>query len=128
LARRTIAIKPALLNQSVVAGLGNIYADEALHRAGINPLYSSDRLTAEEIERLAAAIPWALERGIEQGGAKIVHNKACPIDGFPEVHARAGEACPVCGTTIVKIRVAGRGTYLCPTCQPAPQDAETAPT
>jgi formamidopyrimidine-DNA glycosylase len=122
LARRTLAIKPALLDQSIVAGLGNIYVDEALHRARIHPLRRADSLTPAELERLAAAIPWALERGIEQGGAKIVHNKAYPIDGFPEVHARSGETCPVCGTAIVKIRVGGRGTYLCPVCQPVPGD------
>jgi formamidopyrimidine-DNA glycosylase len=126
LARRTIAIKPALLNQSVIAGLGNIYVDEALHRARLHPLRRSDGLTRDELERLATAIPWALARGIEQGGAKIVNTRAYPIDGFPEVHGRAGESCPVCGTTIAKTRVGGRGTYLCPTCQPPPPEVPAA--
>jgi formamidopyrimidine-DNA glycosylase len=126
-AGRTIAVKPALLDQRLIAGLGNIYVDEALHRAGVHPQHPVDRLSSNDLDRLATAIPWALERGIAQGGARIVHNRAYPIDGFPEVHARAGEACPVCETTIVKIRVGGRGTYLCPTCQPSPDGAALDP-
>lgn len=121
LARRTIPIKLALLDQSILAGLGNIYVDEALHRARIHPLTPAGAVAAGGIPGLRAAIVWALERGIEQGGAKIVHNKAYPIDGFPEVHGRVGEACPVCGTTVVKTRVGARGTYLCPVCQPEPK-------
>jgi formamidopyrimidine-DNA glycosylase len=120
LSRRSIPIKLALLDQSVLAGLGNIYVDETLHRSKIHPLTPANAVQADAIVRLADAIVWALERGIEQGGAKIIHNRAYPIDGFPEVHGRAGEACPVCGTTIVKTRVGARGTYLCPVCQPEP--------
>lgn len=120
LARRTIPLKLALLDQSVTAGLGNIYVDEALHHARLHPLRPANSLTPSELDRLHQAIPWALERGIEQGGAKIVHGKAFPRDGFPAVHARAGEPCTTCGTPIVKIRVGPRGTYLCPVCQPAP--------
>lgn len=123
LVRRTIPIKSALLDQSILAGLGNIYVDEALHGAMIHPLRPANTLTADELGRLYPAIAWALERGIEQGGAKIVHNRAYPIDGFPQVHARAGERCPVCGTTVIKIRVGTRGTYLCPVCQPDPDKA-----
>jgi formamidopyrimidine-DNA glycosylase len=119
LIRRTIAIKLALLDQSVLAGLGNIYVDEALHRAKIHPLTVANTIHGERMAALREAIDWALKMGIAQGGAKIVHNKAYPIDGFPEVHGRVGEDCPVCGTTIVKIRVGARGTYLCPVCQPA---------
>jgi formamidopyrimidine-DNA glycosylase len=120
LARRSIPVKLALLDQGVVAGLGNIYVDEALHRARIHPMTPARDVPPERIPELLAAIQWALETGIEQGGAKIIHNKAYPIDGFPEVHARKGEACPVCGDEIVKIKVGQRGTYLCPTCQPGP--------
>jgi len=119
LARRRIPIKPALLDQGIVAGLGNIYVDEALHRARLHPTRPANRLDAAELERLHEAIGWALERGTEQGGAKIVHNRAYPRDGFPQVHARGGEPCPTCATPIVKIRVGGRGTYLCPSCQRA---------
>ena len=118
--RRRIPIKQALLDQTVVAGLGNIYVDEALHYAGIYPARSANALTDDEFARLYAAIPWALERGIEQGGARIVHGRAYPVDGFPAVHGREGETCFRCGATIVKTRVGGRGTYFCPVCQPEP--------
>lgn len=118
LARRRIPIKQALLDQSVVAGLGNIYVDEALHRAGIHPSRPANSLSPAELAALHDAIGWALERGIEQGGAKIVHQKAYPIDGFPAIHAREGGRCMTCGGAIVKTRVGGRGTYFCPPCQP----------
>jgi len=65
-------------------------------------------------------VPWALEEGLKQGGAKIIHSKAHPIDDFPAVHGREGEACFHCGATIVKTRVGQRGTYFCPECQKAP--------
>lgn len=126
LARRSIPIKQALLDQSVLAGLGNIYVDEALHRAGIHPLTPARDVPREELPKLRDAIIGALERGIEQGGAKIIHGKAHPIDGFPAVHAREGQPCPRCGTPIRKIRVGGRGTYFCPVCQPEPETAGTA--
>jgi formamidopyrimidine-DNA glycosylase len=120
LARRKMAVKPVLLDQTVVAGLGNIYVDEALHRAGIHPARPANSLDPDHLARLHEAIGWALERGIEQGGADIRRGKAYPRDGFPAVHARAGEACGACGTVIVKTKLAGRGTYFCPVCQPSP--------
>lgn len=118
LARRRIPVKLALLDQGVLAGMGNIYVDEALHHARLHPERPANSLADEEMERLHVAIPWSLERGIEQGGAKIIHNRAYPRHGFPQVHARADEPCPTCAAPIVKIRVGGRGTYLCPVCQP----------
>ena len=118
LQRRSIPIKQALLDQGVLAGLGNIYVDEALHSAKIHPLRPAKGLTSSEIARLHPAIAWSLEQGITQGGAKIIHSRAYPIDGFPAVHAREGEPCGTCGTKIVKTRVGGRGTYFCPVCQP----------
>lgn len=121
LSRRSIPIKLALLDQKVVAGIGNIYVDEALHRAKIHPVAAANSVPSEAIPALVSAIQWALETGLQQGGAKIIQNKAHPIDGFPEVHARKGEACPVCGDEIIKIKVGQRGTYLCPTCQPCPR-------
>ena len=120
LQRRRIAVKQALLDQRVVAGLGNIYVDEALHRAKIHPRRPANDLHPDEIDRLHPAIGWALDRGIEQGGAAIRHGKAHPRDGFPAVHARKDEPCTTCGTAIVKIAVGGRGTYFCPVCQPEP--------
>ena len=120
LARRRIAVKPALLDQRVVAGLGNIYVDEALHRARIHPARAANSLSTDEVGALHEAIGWALERGIEQGGADIRRNRAYPRDGFPAVHARKGEPCMTCATPIVKTTLAGRGTYFCPVCQPDP--------
>jgi formamidopyrimidine-DNA glycosylase len=121
LSRRRIAIKPALLDQRVVAGLGNIYVDEALHRARIHPGRAANTLTAGEVGALHEAIGWALERGIEQGGADIRHGRAYPRDGFPAVHARKDDPCMVCATPIVKVQLGGRGTYYCPVCQPDPE-------
>jgi formamidopyrimidine-DNA glycosylase len=105
----------------VVAGLGNIYVDEALHQARIHPASAANSLSAEEVVRLHEAIGWALERGIEQGGAAIRRGKAFPRDGFPAVHARRDEPCTTCGTAIVKVKLGGRGTYFCPVCQPDPE-------
>ena len=122
LQRRRIAVKQALLDQKVVAGLGNIYVDEALHRARIHPARSANSLAGAEVTHLHEAIGWALERGLEQGGADIRHGKAYPRDGFPAVHAREGEPCQECGGPIAKMRLGGRGTYYCPVCQPAPDD------
>jgi len=118
LARRSVPIKIALLDQKTVAGIGNIYVDEALHRARIHPATPANAVPLDRLPDLVSAIAWSMESGLAQGGARIVNNIAYPRDGFPEVHARKGEACPVCGDTIIKVRVGQRGTYLCPTCQP----------
>lgn len=117
LERRSIPVKQAILDQRVVAGVGNIYADEALFRARIHPAQPANSLSRPKVAALREAIGWALERGIEQGGAKIVHQRAYPVDEFPAVHGRAGEPCFMCGTPISKIVVGGRGTYFCPACQ-----------
>jgi formamidopyrimidine-DNA glycosylase len=127
LSRRSIPIKLALLDQKVVAGIGNIYVDEALHRARIHPMTPANAVSADCMPELIRSIQWALETGLSQGGAKIIHNKAHPVDGFPEVHARMGESCPVCGDEIIKIKVGQRGTYLCPTCQPCPTVGNRSP-
>ncbi len=117
LQRRSIPIKQAILDQTVVAGVGNIYADEALFRARIHPLQQANSLSKPAVERLRESIGWALEMGIAQGGAKIIHQRAYPADGFPAVHGREGEPCVGCGGTVKKITVATRGTYFCPSCQ-----------
>lgn len=123
---RTAPIKALLLDQRKIAGIGNIYADEALHRAGVHPLRPAGRLTREQAERLRAAIVAALEEGIDARGASIDDFRH--VDGvrgsFQDrflVHRREGEPCPTCGRTIVKMVVAGRGTYVCETCQPRPR-------
>jgi formamidopyrimidine-DNA glycosylase len=121
IARRGIPIKTLLLDQSFVAGLGNIYVDEVLHSARVHPAKPAKALTDRERLATLGAIPWALGEGIRQGGAKIIHSRAFPVDDFPAVHGREGEPCFRCGTTIVKTRVGQRGTYYCPTCQAEPR-------
>jgi formamidopyrimidine-DNA glycosylase len=127
LRRRRIPVKTALLDQQLVAGLGNIYVDEALHRARIHPSTPANEVDAARIPALLEAISWSLGEGLKQGGAKIINNKAFPIDDFPAVHAREGEPCPACGTAILKVRVGQRGTYLCPVCQPLPAGVTPPP-
>ncbi|MGN6371819.1 MAG: bifunctional DNA-formamidopyrimidine glycosylase/DNA-(apurinic or apyrimidinic site) lyase [Solirubrobacteraceae bacterium] len=123
---RTTPVKAFLLDQRRIAGVGNIYADEALHRAGIHPLLPAGKLTGEQVARLREAVVWALEQGIEARGATIDDFRH--VDGVWgsfqhrfKVHRREGEQCASCGSTIVKMRAAGRGTYVCETCQPAPR-------
>lgn len=119
--RRGTPVKTLLLDQTFVAGLGNIYVDEVLFRAGVHPERPANSLTPKQRRAIVEAIPPVLAEGIAQGGAKIINHRAYPIDGFPAVHGRAGESCFACGTTVEKIRVGARGTYLCPNCQRAPR-------
>jgi formamidopyrimidine-DNA glycosylase len=125
---RKAPVKAFLLDQRRVAGVGNIYADEALFRAEIHPLKPAGRLRRPEIERLRDAIVLTLEQGIASFGASIDrYRDANGAEGQMQnrflIHLREGEPCPRCGTTIVKIRAAGRGTYVCPRCQRAPRKA-----
>lgn len=115
--RRTL--KPLLLDQSFIAGLGNIYADEALHRAGIHPLTRSNSLTRDQAHALWQAIREALRAGIRNNGTSLdwVY-RGGNYQELLRVYGREGEPCPVCGTEIIKIIVAQRGTHFCPTCQP----------
>lgn len=119
--RRT-PVKAVLLDQRVVAGVGNIYADEALYRAGIAPHKRAMRLTRAQCELLADTVRDALTAGIDAKGASIDDFRdAYGVKGsFQDqflVHRREGLGCPSCGAAIVKTRVAGRGTYFCRTCQ-----------
>jgi formamidopyrimidine-DNA glycosylase len=120
---RTAPIKSFLLDQRRIAGVGNIYADEALFRAGIHPRRPAGRLTREQYARLRESVIAALNAGIEARGASIDDFRH--VDGvrgsFQDqflVHLREGEPCPTCGTTVKKMVVGGRGTYVCETCQP----------
>ncbi|CAN5632233.1 DNA-formamidopyrimidine glycosylase [soil metagenome] len=124
LARRLKArVKPLLLDQKFVAGLGNIYADESLYRAKIHPERMAADLSLEEADDLFIAIGEVLDIAVPLGGAEILNGKAGPDHGeFPFIHGREGEPCLRCGATIVKTRVSNRGTYLCPECQPSPVD------
>lgn len=119
--RRGIPIKTLLLDQSFIAGLGNIYVDEVLYRARVNPAAPANTLSVAKRKAILAEIPWVLEQGIGQGGVKIVHSIAFPIDDFPAIHGREGLPCNRCGMPIRKIRVGARGTYYCPNCQRMPR-------
>jgi formamidopyrimidine-DNA glycosylase len=128
---RAKPIKALLLDQRAIAGVGNIYADEALHRAGIHPLRAAGSLTGAQLERLRAGIVDSLNAGIDARGASIDDFRH--VDGLRGsfqneflVHRREGEACPVCGAEIVKMVAAGRGTYVCERCQPRPRRAGPA--
>jgi formamidopyrimidine-DNA glycosylase len=130
---RKAPVKAFLLDQSRIAGVGNIYADEALFRARIHPLKPAGRLRGEELERLREGIVTALEAGIESFGASI--DRYRDANGEPGemqnrflVHRREGEPCPRCGAAVVKLRAAGRGTYVCPRCQRAPRRSRAATT
>ena len=110
LRRRAIPIKTALLDQSVIAGLGNIYVDEALHRAGIDPTLPANTVIGEPLARLAEAIPWALGAGHRAGRPRKSSTIApSPEMASPAVHAREGQACPTCGAVVIKTRVGGAG-------------------
>jgi formamidopyrimidine-DNA glycosylase len=128
---RKAPVKAFLLDQSRIAGIGNIYADEALFRARIHPLKPAGRLRRAELARLRDAIVETLEAGIESFGASIdryrdANGEAGDMQNRFLIHLREGEPCPRCGRTVVKLRAAGRGTYICPNCQRAPRKAPTA--
>jgi formamidopyrimidine-DNA glycosylase len=123
MSRRGIPIKTLLLDQSFIAGLGNIYVDEVLFRALVHPATPAKDVSVGKQKTIIGEIPWVLEQGIKQGGVKIVHSIAYPIDNFPAIHGRQGEPCIRCGTAIRKIRVGARGTYYCPNCQRLPRTA-----
>lgn len=119
---RKLSIKAALLNQKLLAGVGNIYADESLFRAGIRPLRRAGRLTRGELERLRLGLRAVLEHAIRLGGSSVSdYVDAEGVRGFFQlehyVYLRTGEPCRVCGTTIRRVVVTGRGTHYCPKCQ-----------
>jgi formamidopyrimidine-DNA glycosylase len=119
---RRLAIKAALLNQTLLAGVGNIYADESLFRAGIRPRRGAGRLTRVELERLRLALREVLEHAIQLGGSSVSdYVDAAGERGFFQlehcVYLRTGLPCRRCGTPIKRILLAGRGTHFCPQCQ-----------
>ncbi len=120
--RRKLSIKAALLNQSLLSGVGNIYADESLFRAGIRPRRPAGRLTRAELEGLHTALQQVLRHAIQLGGSSVSdYVDANGVRGFFQlehcVYAREGEPCRQCKTPILKIVLAGRGTHYCPHCQ-----------
>ncbi|HVQ43678.1 MAG TPA: bifunctional DNA-formamidopyrimidine glycosylase/DNA-(apurinic or apyrimidinic site) lyase [Candidatus Saccharimonadia bacterium] len=115
-------VKAVILDQSTVGGIGNIYADESLHLARIHPARLAGSLTLPEVRRLQAATRDIMTAGIEHGGTSFAHyvNSLGGTGDYLEharVFRRQGLPCAVCGTVIEKIRVAGRGTHVCPKCQ-----------
>jgi formamidopyrimidine-DNA glycosylase len=126
--RRSAAIKALILDQRIVAGVGNIYADEALFRARVHPRRAGGSLSGAEVLRLHRAIRDRLRMGISVGGASFdryrdAHGGRGGMQDLFLVHRRRGEPCPRCRTIIEKGVVAQRGTYWCPRCQPAPVEA-----
>jgi formamidopyrimidine-DNA glycosylase len=121
-ANRRAPVKAALLDQRAAAGVGNIYADEALWRARIHPLRPAGSLSSEELAALRTALRQVLQTGIARQGATLRDYRApdgargSMQDRF-RVYGRAGEPCPRCGAPIEKIRAGGRGTWFCPSCQ-----------
>jgi formamidopyrimidine-DNA glycosylase len=125
-AGRRSPVKAFLLSQERVAGVGNIYADEALWRAKIHPLRPVGTLRRPQFAALRDAVVESLQAGIDARGASIddFRNPDGARGSFQDrfkVHLREGEPCPRCGATIVKMRAAGRGTYVCPRCQRRPR-------
>lgn len=120
---RKAPIKAAILDQRTVAGVGNIYADEALWRARIHPLKPAHELDPHEVSALYRAIREALRAGIRRQGSTLRdYRRPDGGEGGAQhefrVYGRGGEPCERCGTPVDKIRVAGRGTWYCPSCQP----------
>jgi formamidopyrimidine-DNA glycosylase len=126
LAGRRASVKAVLLDQRTVAGLGNIYADEALWHARIHPLTPAGDLTLAQVRALHQGIRRALRAGIARQGATLrdyrgPSGEAGSMQDELRVYARGGEPCPRCGAVIEKTRVAGRGAWYCPACQPSPR-------
>ena len=116
-------IKATILDQTIICGLGNIYADETLFAIGIHPETKSGALSLNETAKLIRAASTVMERSIDSGGStmktyvKADGTKGDYLEKFAQVFRREGQPCPKCGNQIVKIRVAGRGTHICPHCQ-----------
>jgi formamidopyrimidine-DNA glycosylase len=127
LQRRSIPLKTAIMDQSIVGGIGNIYADESLWRARFHPRTPASSLSLTEVKRLHRAIRWVLDYAVREGAAFVPHGKAISDRDFPYVHGRAGSPCPRHSRTIIqKEWVGGRGTHYCPRCQKPPERARAA--
>jgi len=122
LRRRTAPVKPVLLDQTIIAGIGNMYADEALFESRIHPMRPANSLTPAEVKKLYDAIKLVLRKALERGGASV-RNYIRPDGGPGTAHDEfnvahgVGKDCPRCGGPIERIVVRGRGTYICPKCQ-----------
>lgn len=132
LRRTSRALKSAVLDQAVLAGVGNIYADESLHRALLSPERPANELERHEVDRLCRAIRTVLRRAIDAGGSTLRDHRL--PDGRPgeftashQVYGRAGLDCPRCGDVLVGVVLGGRGTTFCPSCQ-SPHPIHNGPT
>lgn len=124
--RKNSAIKPVLLDQTVIAGVGNIYADESLYAAKIHPEAKVSNLSGAKLVALFSDLRSILRLSIEKGGSTDKNyvdseGRKGSYLSFAQVFRRQGQGCPRCGTNIIKIRVAGRGTHICPRCQKLPR-------
>lgn len=120
--RKRSVIKAAILDQSVIAGVGNIYADESLWGAMIHPARRVETISKKEFEKLYEEVRFVMNLSIDKGGSTNrnyvnAEGKKGSYMDFARVFRREGQSCPRCGTEIVKLRVAGRGTHICPNCQ-----------
>ncbi|WP_151735504.1 DNA-formamidopyrimidine glycosylase [Paenibacillus tengchongensis] len=127
-AGKSTKIKPLLLNQEYVVGIGNIYVDESLHRAGIHPEETAKSLTAGQLDKLHGAIVATLSEAVDAGGSSIKSyvNGQGESGRFQQellIYGRKNQPCATCGTMIEKSVVGGRGTHYCPSCQPVPTAA-----
>jgi formamidopyrimidine-DNA glycosylase len=119
---RKLAIKAALLNQSLLHGVGNIYADESLHRAGIRPSLAAGKVSKPRLRRLHAELQLVLRQAIALGGSSVSdYVDADGVRGFFQlehrVYSRSGQPCLACGTPIRRTIIGGRSTHSCPHCQ-----------
>ncbi|MCL6593007.1 MAG: DNA-formamidopyrimidine glycosylase [Alicyclobacillus sp.] len=130
--KRQAPVKAVLLDQRCLAGLGNIYVDEALFLAGLHPQRAACRLTVRECAALLAAIRDVLTRAIAAGGSSVKsyvdgHGRHGGFQVELNVYSRTGQPCRRCGHPVEKLRIAGRGTHVCPVCQPAPRGRRSGP-
>jgi len=121
--KRATHIKPTLLNQAYVVGIGNIYVDEALFRAGIHPEQKANTLSSEQLERIYHAVIVTLQEAVDAGGSSIKsyvngQGEMGMFQQYLKIYGRKDEPCVTCGTAVVKTIVGGRGTHYCPSCQP----------
>lgn len=121
LAKKKTSIKNALLDQSIISGLGNIYVDEVLYQSSVHPTRLANTVLDKELTNIIKATNGIIERAIERGGSSIRSYNSLGEEGnmqsLHRVYGKKGEPCPSCLTLIEKIKVNGRGTHFCPTCQ-----------
>ena len=125
--RRTSGVKRILLDQGVISGVGNIYADEALWRAMLHGDRPGDRLSGPQVRSLLASVREVMGEALQQGGTSFdalyvnVNGESGYFDRSLAVYGQEGEACPRCGTQVVRVPFMNRSSYFCPTCQPRPR-------